>query len=94
VVEAEGIEPTEEDLLEVIRPAAERDGQKPEKVLARLRERGRLGPLLEDIAARQAAELLEGEAKPITVEQAKARDKLWTPEKEGESSGQLWTPGS
>jgi hypothetical protein len=36
------------------------------------------------------------EAKPISVEQAKARDKLWTPGKSGgeQGSGQLWTPGS
>jgi trigger factor len=93
IVEAEQIEPTDEDLLEAIRPVAERDGQKPEKVLRRLRDRGRLGPLSEDVAERQALELLVSEAKPITVEQAKARDDLWTPEKES-PSGQLWTPGN
>jgi trigger factor len=95
VVEAEGIEPTDEQLLEAIRPVAERDGRKPEKVLEQLRKRGRLGPLEEEVASRLALEVLVDEAKPITVEQAKARDKLWTPEKEpGErASGQLWTPG-
>jgi trigger factor len=94
VVEAEKIEPTDEELLEAIRPIAERDGRKPEKELERLRERGRLGPLTETVSERKALELLVSEAKAITVEQAKARDKLWTPEKEGESSGQLWTPGN
>jgi trigger factor len=93
IVEAEQIEPTDEDLLEAIRPVAERDGQKPEKVLRRLRDRGRLGPLSEDVAERQALELLVSEAKPITFEQAKAREELWTPEKES-PSGQLWTPGN
>jgi hypothetical protein len=36
------------------------------------------------------------EAKPISVEQAQAREKLWTPGKEqGERGpGQLWTPGA
>jgi trigger factor len=63
-------------------------------VLQRLRDRGRLGPLIETVSERKALELLVSEAKPISVEQAQARDKLWTPEKEGESSGQLWTPGS
>jgi trigger factor len=94
VVEAEGIEPTDEQLLDAIRPIAERDDRKPEKVLDQLRKRDRLGPLEEEVASRLALELLVGEAKPITVEQAKARDKLWTPEKEsGErGSGQLWTP--
>ena len=48
-----------------------------------------------DVAARRALDLMAEEAKPISVEQAKARDKLWTPEREPESgSGQLWTPGS
>lgn len=95
VVQAEGIEPTDEQLLDAIRPVAERDGRKPEKVLGQLRERGRLGPLEEEVASRLALKLLVDEAQPITVEQAKARDKLWTPEKEsGErGSGQLWTPG-
>ena len=52
------------------------------------------------MANRQAIELLVAEAKPITVEQAKAREKLWTPGKEAREqdpqspSGQLWTPGS
>ena len=64
-------------------------------MLGQLRERGRLGPLEEEVASRLALKLLVDEAQPITVEQAKARDKLWTPEKEsGErGSGQLWTPG-
>jgi trigger factor len=95
VVQAEGIEPDDEQLLDAIRPIAERDGRKPEKVLEQLRKRGRLGPLEEEVASRLALKLLVDEAQPITVEQAKARDKLWTPEKEsGErGSGQLWTPG-
>jgi trigger factor len=95
VIEAEGIEPSDEELVEAIRPIAERDGHKPEKVLEQLRSRGRLGPLTEEVASRKALELLVSESEPITVEQAKARDKLWTPEKaEERGSGQLWTPGS
>jgi trigger factor len=95
VVEAEGIEPSDEELIEAIRPIAERDGRKPDKVLDQLRSRGRLGPLTEEVASRKALDLLVSEATPITVEQAKARDKLWTPEKSEErGSGQLWTPGS
>jgi trigger factor len=96
IVDAEAIEPTDEDLLEAIAPLAERDGRKPEKVLEQLRKRGRLGPLEEDVASRLALKLLVDQAKPITVEQAKARDKLWTPEKESSEGGseQLWTPGS
>lgn len=94
VVEAEGIEPTDEELLEAIRSIAQPDGSEPAKVLAALRERGRLGPIAEQVASRKALELLVSEAKPISVEQAKAREELWTPEKGKErGSGRLWTPG-
>jgi trigger factor len=96
VVAAEQIEPSEDDLLEAVTPSAERDGSKPEKLLAQVRKAGRLDRLREDIATRKAIDLLVSEAKPIPVEQAKARDKLWTPGKdEGEDGpGRLWTPGS
>ncbi|MGA9856670.1 MAG: trigger factor [Solirubrobacteraceae bacterium] len=105
IVAAEKIEPTDEELVEALRPAAERDGSDPAELVDKLRDAGRLDSLREDVASRQAVELLVREAKPITVEQAKARQKLWTPGKDepeaasaesaGESSGQqLWTPGS
>ncbi|MGI8571277.1 MAG: trigger factor [Solirubrobacteraceae bacterium] len=96
VVAAEQIEPSDEDLLAALRPSAERDQTTPEKLLERLRSAGRLERLREDVAARQARELLVREAHPIGVDQAKARDQLWTPEKPGaeKGSGQLWTPGS
>ncbi len=96
VVEAEGIEPSEEELLEELAPVAQQDGRKPERVLADLRRRGTLERFREDVANRKALELLVSEAKPIPQEQARAREKLWTPEKVASeaSSGQLWTPGS
>ena len=45
---------------------------------------------------RKAVDLLVESAKPIAVEQAAAREKLWTPEKEKDEGGsaQIWTPGS
>lgn len=106
VVAAEGIEPSEEDLLAAVEQAAEREGIAPERVLAQLREAGRLEELSEDLAARQAVELISERAQPIALEQAAAREKLWTPEKEAEqeragagvaggedaSGGGLWTP--
>ena len=73
-----------------------RFGATGEKLLQRLLKNDRLEAIREDVATRQALELLVREAKPISVEQAKARKKLWTPGKEqaGQGSGQLWTPGS
>jgi trigger factor len=96
VVEAERIDPTEEQLRDALAPVAEREGTTTDKLLERVRKNGRLDQLREDVASRQAVELLVREAKPISVEQAKARDQLWTPgrDKPESGSGQLWTPGS
>ena len=95
VVEAEGIEPDDEELEAALAPAATREKTTPAKLLTRLRSAGRDAALQRDVAARRALDLMAEEAKPISVEQAKARDKLWTPEREPEKgSGQLWTPGS
>jgi trigger factor len=95
IIEAEGIEPTEEELLEAVGQAAE--GSSPKKLLERLKSAGRLDALKADLAQRRALDLVADSAKPITVEQAQARDKLWTPDREAErapAGGRLWTPGS
>lgn len=94
VVEAEGIRPADEELQQALAPAAERAGTSAEKVMRRLRDGERIERVRENLAYRQAAELLVREAKPITVEQARARQKLWTPGKAQADTGRLWTPGS
>ncbi len=97
IVEAEGIEPTEDELLEAVAPSAEREGTSPKKLLQRLRDAGRLDDLRTDLATRKAVELIADSAKPISVEQAEARGKLWTPPSGGAEQGggePLWTPGS
>jgi trigger factor len=102
VVAAEGITPTDEQVLEVLQPTAEREGIEAQTLLEDLRKAGRLEEVREDLAARQAIEAIADAAKPIPLAQAEAREKLWTPEKgagEGEGepagaveSGGLWTP--
>ena len=96
IVDAEAIEPTDDQVSEALEPTAERQGSTVEKLFEQLRSGGRLDRLRRELATRQAVELLVAEAKPISVEQAKAREKLWTPDKEeaGRGSGQIWTPGS
>jgi trigger factor len=79
VVAAEGIEPSEQDLLEAVTPTAQREGMAPEQVLEQLRAAGRLEEAREDLAARQAIELIVEHATPISPELAHAREKLWTP---------------
>ena len=65
--------------------------------LEKARKQGRDELLREDIAMRKALDALVENAKPITVEQAEARGKLWTPDKEEPRAKaalrrELWTP--
>jgi trigger factor len=99
VVAAEGIAPDDEDVLAALAPTAEREGVAPEQLLDDLRASGRLEDVREDLAAREAIDLIASEAKPIPLAQAQAREKLWTPEKDAEAAvketaeaSRLWTP--
>src|SRR3954454_16589492 len=100
VVETEGIEVTDEELLDSLRAATQGPGRpatsekKLQKSLERAKQEGRDEPLREDIAMRKAGALRVESAKPLSVEQAKARDKLWTPEKDEEDAPkEIWTRG-
>jgi len=96
VIEAEGIEPSEGDILDALTTTAARERTTPEKLRARLEKAGRLDDLREDLAQRAAIDLLAESATPISVEQAQARDKLWTPGRQGsdDAPSRLWTPGA
>jgi len=95
VVEAEGIAPSDDEVAEALEASAEREGLAPAKLLERLRKAGRLEAVRDDLAARRALDVLVEGATPISVEQAKARDQLWTPEKAAaQEGGELWIPGS
>jgi trigger factor len=95
VVEAEGIEPTDDEVLEAVAPTAERERTSPKKLMERLRSSGRLDTLRTDIATRKALDLLTESAMAISVEQAEARGKLWTPgsAEDAPAGAPLWTPG-
>lgn len=98
IVQAESIEPSEQELIEALAPTAEREGTEPQALLEQLRKSGRDQDLADDLAARQAVELVAERAKPIPLERAQAREKLWTPESERaqaeaeEPPPRLWTP--
>ena len=93
IADEEGIEASEEEMLEALAHPAEHERTTPEKLLKRLRESGRDAMVREDIRFRKAIDLVAEHAKPIPKEQAEAREKIWTPEKEREEKGELWTPG-
>jgi trigger factor len=95
IVEAESIAPSEEELLEALEQAAPSERTSAKKLLERMKSAGRLDAFKAELAQRKALDVLAESAKPITVEQAQARDKLWTPgAASAERSAQLWTPGS
>ena len=95
VVAAESIEPSEEELLEALAEAAPAESKSAKKLLDRMRSGGRVDAFKAELAQRKALELLADSAKPITVAQAQARDKLWTPGSDPERpASELWTPGS
>ena len=99
VVEAEGVEVTDEELMDALREASTEPGKAvpSEKSLKRslkkARARGQDEALREDIAMRKAVDLVVESASPISVEQAEAKGKLWTPGREEQPAGELWTPG-
>jgi len=94
IADAEEIEVSEEEMVEALAHTAEHERTTPEKLLKRLRDSGRDAMVCEDIRIRKAIDAVAESAKPIPVEQAEAREKLWTPEKEREEAGSLWTPDS
>jgi trigger factor len=96
VADAEGIEVSDTDLVDALGPGE--GDEAPEKLLDNLRRSGRDSLLRSEIRLRKAADVVADSATPIPAEQAAAREKLWTPEKEREESeaaeAGLWTPGS
>jgi len=102
IAEAEGIEVSEEEMVEALEHSAEHERTTPEKLLERLRKSGREAMVREDLRAQKAIELVAEHARPIPKEEAdarkeqvEAREKLLAPEGEkGPKSGELWTPGN
>jgi trigger factor len=97
IVKAEGIEVSDDEVSEALREAAGPDAtdKQLKRAVKRARSQGADEALKEDIAMRKAVDLLVEHATAIPAEQAAAREKLWTPDKEQEQgAGQIWTPGS
>jgi len=84
IIEAEGIEATDDEVMEAVEQAAGDGGGRtsPKKLLERMKSTGRLEAFKEDLAQRKALDLIAESAKPISMGQAAAREKLWTPGKD------------
>jgi trigger factor len=96
VADAEGIEVSDADLVDALGPGE--GDEDPEKLLSNLKRTGRDSLLRSEIRLRKGADMIADSAEPIPADQAAAREKLWTPEKEEAESeaaeAGLWTPGS
>ena len=106
VADAEGIEVDDEEVEEQVRADAEVTGRAPDRLVNDLREQGGWETLRQDLRMKHAMERIVEAATPIPMEQAEAREKLWTPEdaRRGQAekvetagkpapAGKLWTPG-
>jgi trigger factor len=90
-----GIEVTDDELEELLRTQAEAAGDDADELIERLRHDGAGERLRDDLRLRRALDRVAAEVKPIPLELAEAREKLWTPEQERTARDtKLWTPGS
>jgi trigger factor len=90
-----GIEVTDDEVESLVRQQAEASEDDGDAVLTEMRAEGAFERLRDDLRMRAALDRLAAEVKPISVELARAREKLWTPEQEKTPTDtKLWTPGS
>jgi trigger factor len=89
------IEVSDDEVKEMVREQAEAAEEDPDKVIEQLWETGRHERLRADLRLKKALDKIVEDVKPIPVELARARESIWTPEKEKpEQPTKLWTPGS
>jgi trigger factor len=81
IVDAEGIEVSDDEIEQALRASAPPDASDKQlkRALKRARSQGADEALREDIAMRKAVDFVVQNAKPVDAERAAAREKLWTP---------------
>ena len=99
IADAEGIEVSDEMITAWVREHAAESEEDVEAAVERLMgDPATLTALRIDLRLQKALDVAADNAKVITPEQAEAREKLWTPEKESEGAAEkpstIWTPGS
>jgi trigger factor len=95
VAERLALDVSDEEIEALVREQAEEGDEDPEAVVRSLRESGAFEQLRGDLRLRKALDEVVSGVKRIPVELARAREKLWTPEKEKAGAKMnIWTPGS
>jgi trigger factor len=83
------------EIEELIREQAELADDDPDAAVRQVFESGRQEVLRSDLRLRKALDRVAAEAKRIPAEVARAREEIWTPDKEtSPTETKLWTPGS
>ena len=89
------IEVSDDEIKELVREQAEAAGENPDEVIDQLWQAGRHERLREDLRLKKALDKIVEDVKPIPVDLARARESIWTPEKEKPATAtKLWTPSS
>ncbi len=90
-----GLDVSDEEIEALVRREAEEAGEDPDALLLATREGAGFEQLRGDLRMRKALDAVVAGIKRIPVELARAREKLWTPEKEkAPTEMKIWTPGS
>jgi trigger factor len=90
-----GLEVSDEEIEELIREQAELQGDDADEAIKQVFGDGRQEALRGDLRLRKALDRVAAEAKRVPVEVARAREEIWTPDKETpKTETKLWTPGS
>lgn len=99
LIEQQNVTITEDEMVDAIADDMNEGRDSAEEQFKAIKEAGGIKQLENELKARKVIDELVSKAKPIPIEQAEAREAIWTPEKEEEQSGAakgegLWTPGS
>jgi len=95
VADKAGLEVSDDELREFVRGHADAEGDAAEEVVEQVFASGRHELLREDLRMRKALDLVASEVERIPLDLARAREKLWTPDKGAAApETKLWTPGS
>ena len=90
-----GLEVEDAEIEELIREQAELAEDDPDEAVRQVFDSGRQEVLREDLRLRKALDRVAGETKRVPAEVARAREDIWTPDKETQpTETKLWTPGS
>jgi trigger factor len=83
------------EIEELIREQAELAEDDPDEAVKQVFNSGRQEVLRSDLRLRKALDRIAAESKRVPAEVARAREEIWTPDKETPpTETKLWTPGS